>query len=141
MFAYLRLYLTILAVMIPIDLIWLKYIAYNFYQNAFPFWAPEELFYPCLIFYCMYAFAIIILAMRPAFERRSLSHAVGLGALLGIMNYAGYDLTNLALLANWPIDLTIVDICWGGVLTMLATGIPFYLETTFFQKNRSLNQN
>ena len=35
------------------------------------------------------------------------------GALYGLVLYGVYDLTNYALLANWPLAMTFIDICWG----------------------------
>jgi uncharacterized membrane protein len=31
--------------------------------------------------------------------------------------YATYGLTNLAILNDWPLMVTLVDVAWGGVLT------------------------
>ena len=45
------------------------------------------------------------------------------GAALGFVAYATYDLTNQATLSVWSTRLTIIDLCWGTVLTTLsATG-------------------
>ncbi len=48
------------------------------------------------------------------------------GALFGLTVYAVYDLTNYAVIKNWPLTLTIVDIVWGAVvcsMTALCTGL------------------
>ena len=39
------------------------------------------------------------------------------GAVLGLLCYATYDLTNLATLAKWPVSIVFIDIAWGIVLT------------------------
>jgi uncharacterized membrane protein len=36
------------------------------------------------------------------------------GAVLGLMAYATYDLTNQATLRGWPWALTLIDLAWGG---------------------------
>jgi len=46
--------------------------------------------------------------------------------LLGLSIYAIYDLTNYAIIDNWPIKAVIIDTLWGGIL--------FYL-TTYFTYN------
>jgi uncharacterized membrane protein len=43
-------------------------------------------------------------------------NALFFGALLGLVSYATYDLTNLATLKDWPLIVTVVDLIWGTVL-------------------------
>ncbi|MBE0556557.1 MAG: DUF2177 family protein [Proteobacteria bacterium] len=48
------------------------------------------------------------------------------GALFGVIVYAVYDLTNYAVIKNWPLTVTIVDIVWGAVvcsMTALCMGL------------------
>jgi uncharacterized membrane protein len=44
-------------------------------------------------------------------------YAVSTVAFFGLIAYATYDLTNLATLKGWPVAVTVVDLCWGMVLT------------------------
>lgn len=48
------------------------------------------------------------------------------GAMFGLNIYAVYDLTNYAVIRNWPLTVTIVDILWGAVvcsMTSLCMGL------------------
>ena len=36
--------------------------------------------------------------------------------LLGLLIYGVYETTNYALLKNWPLQMVIMDILWGGIL-------------------------
>jgi uncharacterized membrane protein len=48
------------------------------------------------------------------------------GALFGLITYAVYDLTNYAVIKNWPLTVTIVDIVWGAFvcsMTSLCMGL------------------
>jgi len=48
------------------------------------------------------------------------------GALFGLIVYAVYDLTNYAVIKDWPLTVTFVDIVWGGVvcsMTALCIGM------------------
>lgn len=38
------------------------------------------------------------------------------GALLGLVTYGIYDMTNLAVLEKWTLTVSLADIAWGGVL-------------------------
>ena len=46
--------------------------------------------------------------------------AVAMGALLGLVAYATYDLSNLATLQGWSLAVTVVDIAWGTCVSGLA---------------------
>jgi uncharacterized membrane protein len=45
--------------------------------------------------------------------------------LLGIVIYAVYEFTNLALFKNWSILTTIMDTTWGGILFALTTYLVY----------------
>ena len=48
------------------------------------------------------------------------------GALFGLITYAVYDLTNYAVIKNWPLTVTVVDIAWGAFvcsMTALCMGL------------------
>jgi uncharacterized membrane protein len=47
--------------------------------------------------------------------------------LLGIVIYAVFELTNLALFKNWHIFSVLIDTLWGGILFGLTTGIVYKL--------------
>ena len=53
--------------------------------------------------------------------RGSITRAAGRGALLGLVAYATYDLTNQATLAIWSPRVTAFDLAWGTTLTALAS--------------------
>jgi uncharacterized membrane protein len=48
--------------------------------------------------------------------------------LLGIVIYAVFELTNLALFKNWRWFSVIIDTLWGGILFGLTTGIVYKLS-------------
>lgn len=68
---------------------------------------------------------MVFLAVRPAIEVGSLSTAAGYGAVLGLVAYAAYDLSNLSTLKGWPVTLSLVDMIWGTVLTGAASACGY----------------
>ena len=52
---------------------------------------------------------------------------IGFGALFGLLTYAFYDLTNLAILTTWSTRLAVVDIIWGTVLCAILSVIAYSL--------------
>ena len=45
-----------------------------------------------------------------------------LGGLFGLFAYGTYDLTNLAVLRDWPLGLTFIDLVWGTFASAVAAG-------------------
>ncbi len=45
---------------------------------------------------------------------------VALGALLGLVAYGTYDITNLATIRDWPVIVSVVDLAWGITVTATA---------------------
>ena len=41
------------------------------------------------------------------------------------MGYMTYDLTNLAIMRDWPISIVFVDVAWGVVITSIVAIVGF----------------
>jgi uncharacterized membrane protein len=125
---YLKLYFLTVPVFFIIDLIWLGIVAKGFYQKHLKFiLSPKVNWTAAIIFYLIYIVGILIFAVLPALGKDSLRQAAGWGALFGFFTYATYDLTNLALVKNWPLNIVIVDILWGVVLCSTVATLSFFI--------------
>lgn len=91
-------YLAALLVMGVLDALWLGVLARDFYrQELGEQMVAQVRWVPALLFYVAY----------PA-------------ALVGLVAYGVYDLTNLATLRHWPVRLALVDMAWGTFASTLA---------------------
>ncbi|SDM00999.1 Uncharacterized membrane protein [Geoalkalibacter ferrihydriticus] len=125
---YLKLYLLTIPVFFVIDLLWLGVVAKNLYQkNLAHLLSPTVNWPAALLFYFIYIAGIILFAVRPALAGQSLSQAALWGALFGFFTYATYDLTNLATLRDWPINVVIIDIAWGTLLCTLVASVSYLI--------------
>ena len=125
---YLKLYLLTVPVFFIIDLVWLGVVAKGFYQKNLKYiLSPNVNWTAAIIFYLMYIAGILIFAVLPGIAKDSLRHAALWGALFGFFTYATYDLTNLALLKDWPLNIVVVDILWGVVLCTVVATLSFYI--------------
>ena len=68
-------------------------------------------------FYLFYIAGIVYFAVNPALAGGSWTQAMVAGAILGLIAYGTYDMTNLATIKNWSISVTVIDIVWGATLT------------------------
>jgi len=68
-------------------------------------------------FYVLYITGLMIMVIWPAFQAQSVSQGLIYGALLGLIAYGTYDLTNLAVMKGFTTKIAIIDMIWGTVLT------------------------
>lgn len=128
------LYLLTLPVFFGIDMLWIGVLAKGFYRNNLGhLLRPDINWTAALIFYLLYIVGILIFATLPALEKQSLHQAVVLGALFGLFAYATYDLSNLATLKDWPVNIVFVDILWGMVLTASVAAASFFIGKWIMQ--------
>ena len=77
-------------------------------------------------FYLLYVVGIIALAVMPGVRQGSAIAALWRGALLGLLAYATYDLTNLSTIRDWPWQISAIDLAWGTTVSSLVAVAGFY---------------
>jgi uncharacterized membrane protein len=121
-------YLLTFIVFLIVDMFWLGVIAKNLYQKYLGGFLTDRVNWTAaLIFYLIYVVGISIFAIYPAVSKSSALNAILMGALFGIFTYATYDLTNLATLKGWPLDIVFIDILWGAFLSAIVSFSGFYI--------------
>lgn len=115
------------------DFIWLKTMFPILYSpNISHLLAGTPKLIPAALFYIMYSIALTVLIILPALSQNySLSKIFMLAAVLGMICYATYDLTNHATLRDWPVIITVIDIVWGTVLTGTVALIVYSITKYF----------
>lgn len=115
-----------LVTFLVIDFAWLGWIAKGFYADQMGHLMRADVrWLPAFAFYALFVLAILVFVVLPAVERGSLLRAVGFGAFFGLVTYATYDLTNLAVLEGFGTRLALVDMVWGTVLCSLVSAAGY----------------
>jgi uncharacterized membrane protein len=120
----------LLAIALPVffalDMLWLGVLAKDLYREqvgglmkADPNW------WAAILFYLVFLAGMVFFVIAPAREKRSWRHALSVGAVFGFVTYATFDLTSLALLKDWPLLITVVDLAWGTVLSASVSVITY----------------
>ena len=123
---FLNLYGVAVAAFFAIDLLWLGVVARPFYLTHLGHLMRANVNWVAAItFYLVFVIGIVLLVVSPAVERHSLTHALVFGALFGLVTYAAYDLTNLATLEGFPLQVAIVDLVWGTVLCSTVSVVTY----------------
>jgi uncharacterized membrane protein len=128
MIEIIKIYITTLIVLTGLDGLWLGFISKSFYQKHLGYLFTDKVsWWPIAIFYPLYAVGVLVFAVIPALEAKSLFEAVWRGALLGLVAYAAYDLTNQATITKWPLIITVADLAWGVAVTTLTSVVVYWL--------------
>lgn len=108
-----------------LDAIWLSTMTARLYRRQLPgLLLDTPSWVPALAFYVLYALGVVVLVVLPALDHEySLARTILVGALLGLVAYGTYDLTNQATLRGWSSVVTLVDMTWGASLTAIVVGI------------------
>lgn len=113
-----------LVVFVAIDFIWLTAMADRLYRPALgDMLASQFRPLPAASFYLIYAAGLTFLAVRPGLMAGRPMASFVHGAVLGLVAYATYDLTNQATLKNWSTLLTLADLAWGTFLSATAAWV------------------
>ena len=123
MLKYLGTYAAIFFTMFIIDMIWLGVIAKATYANAMgPLLSPNPNLWAAAAFYLMFPVGLLIFSVLPQAGSPVFKAAL-MGALFGFFTYATYDLTNLAVIKDWPLGLTFIDLAWGTMVSGVAATV------------------
>ena len=123
-----KLYALTALVFFAVDLLWLGVVAKGFYQEHLGYlMRPDVIWGAALLFYSIFIAGVLVFSVLPGLEAQSLGYSIALGAFLGLVTYATFDLTCLAMLKDFPVVVVYVDLAWGIALTagVSASGYGF----------------
>lgn len=110
-------YVVAAVVFCVLDLIWLGTIAEDIYARQLgDLLAPSPNVGAAFVFYAIFVAGLLYFVIHPALAAASWRRALGAGAFFGFVTYATWDLTNLAVLRDFPAALVPIDLAWGTFL-------------------------
>jgi uncharacterized membrane protein len=111
----LRQVITVIAVMLTLDVVWLTANS-AYHRQVFAELQSKPLqvrWIPAAFVYVLMIVGVWFFAVAPS---TTWTEAAWRGALIGLVMYGLYDLTNYATLAAYPLHYTLKDMAWGTVL-------------------------
>ena len=118
--------------LLVIDLLWLGVVApkvYNYFVGDYLAENPRMI--AAAVFYFLYVLGLVYFVVAPALDGGSLADAAVNGALRGGLAYMTYELTNYAVIEDWPLGIVFIDILWGVILTSSVAAATYALATRF----------
>jgi uncharacterized membrane protein len=122
---YLILYLATALVMLPLDLIFLGFVAKGLFNSQVGDMLGEVRPLPAILFYLIYIGGIVLFVNGAA--GATWQSALMFGALFGLVCYATFELTSMSLLKHWSWSVVAVDMTWGVLLTAIAATLGLLL--------------
>ena len=110
-----------------LDMVWLGFLAKNFYREKLGFIFTGEVDWKAAgLFYVIYFAGLVYFGILPAIKDGSWSTALLNSLLYGVFCYATYELTNKSIIAQWPWSVVVADIIWGAIVTSFGGLIGFW---------------
>ena len=117
-------WLAALVAMVILDGIWLGLVARGMYQREMgTLMADPVRLAPIVAFYLLFPAALVYLTLWDA--PSGWLEVLIRGAVLGLAAYGAYDLTNLAVVRDWPLRISMIDWAWGCVICAAAAGAGY----------------
>jgi uncharacterized membrane protein len=128
---FIKLFLESLVTFLAIDALWISQVASPWMKKATPHLMTDSPnVFAAGAFYVLYLSVLLILIVVPG-----LNHKIGYQPLafqafiFGLAAYATYDLTNLAVMKGYPLNMAVADMLWGGFVTMVTALIIYKLNS------------
>jgi uncharacterized membrane protein len=116
--SYLKIYCSTLIIFLLFDFIWLGMIAKSFYKEQIGFLMADQInWMAAIFFYLIFTAGLVLFPIQQSLSYENAKMAWLYGAIFGFVCYATYDLTNLATLKSWPIQVTLLDLIWGAFIS------------------------
>ncbi len=133
-------YLITAVIFFAADFVWLSLMQEPLYQAQLGNLLLMEPKLPvAFVFYAIYIVGLLTFAVVPALRQAQWRRATWGGALLGLVAYATYDLSNLATLKEWSGVVSVIDIMWGTVASGLAATLSFFAVHRVTQATHATN--
>jgi uncharacterized membrane protein len=129
---FIKLYAIAVPIFFAIDMTWLGLIAKKFYREQIGMLLkPDVNWIAALAFYFLFIAGLVLFVIEPAMQKHSWPDALLRGAFFGLVTYATYDLTNLAVTKDWPLLITVVDMAWGTILAAAVATMTYVIAQKF----------
>jgi uncharacterized membrane protein len=108
-------YFVALAIFLVMDLIWLGYVAKDFYLSRMgAIMLDRPKMGVAVLFYTIYVIGLMGFVIMPALSDGNWQTAALNGALFGFFTYLTYDATAYAVLKGYDPLVAVIDTAWGS---------------------------
>ena len=121
-------YLVAAMVFLALDLVWLSLVAQGLYEHFLgDLLADSPNAMAAVVFYAIFVAGLVYFVVAPAVEAQSARAAIIRGAAFGLVTYATWDLTSLAVIEGFPVGIVPIDMAWGTFLAATVSTVTYLL--------------
>lgn len=121
-------YLVAAVVFLALDLVWLSLVAQGLYEHFLgDLLADSPNAAAAFVFYAIFVAGLVYFVIAPAVDEESVKTALVRGAAFGLVTYATWDLTSLAVIEGFPVGIVPIDIAWGTFLASAVSTTTYLL--------------
>lgn len=125
---YIKPFLFAAAAFTALDLLWLGVIARGIYSKYLGhYMRPSTDWTAAILFYLIFLAGVVYFVVQPGTNSSGTSVLLR-GAFFGFVTYSTYELTNRAVVKDWPWTIVWIDIAWGAVLCALVGWVSWYFS-------------
>ena len=115
---YLTLYASTAIVFLVLDVVMLRKVLYPLFSSNIGSIMLEDMrMGAAAAFYLVYIGGVLWFVSIPALTAGTATQAFLTGCVLGFLAYGTYEFTNFATLRGWAMQMVMIDVAWGAVLT------------------------
>ena len=109
-----------------LDLIWLGILARRIYERYLGHhMRPQTDWLAAILFYFIFLAGLVYFVVLPAAGLPARKVLLN-GAFFGAVAYSTYELTNRAVLKDWPWEIVLIDIAWGALLCSIVAWVSWH---------------
>jgi uncharacterized membrane protein len=129
-----KVFLFLPPLLFALDYVWLGIFASNLYKKELgPFLrmsgnAMQPIIWAALAVYIAIPLGIVLFVLPRVSMDNPTGSSLLWGAIFGVVVYAVYDMTNYSLVRDWPLRVSMIDICWGGLLNAIGALAATWLD-------------
>ena len=121
-------YLVAAVVFLALDLVWLSLVAEGLYEHFLgDLLADSPNAVAAFVFYAIFVAGLVYFVIAPAVDEQSARTALVRGAAFGLVTYATWDLTSLAVIEGFPVGIVPIDMAWGTFLAATVSTATYLL--------------
>ena len=107
-----------------LDALWLGVVSGSLYEDRIgQLLAEQANVGAAAAFYVVYVLGLVHFVVRPGLGRASLPRALADAAGFGLVTYATFDLTSMAVFRDFPLEVVVVDMAWGALVCTATTAV------------------
>lgn len=120
---------------LAIDMVWLLWLGRSIYVTEIgDILRQQPNMAAAGAFYALYITGLMIMVIWPAVQAGSIVQGMLYGALLGLIAYGTYDLTNLAVIKGFTTKIALIDMVWGTFLTSSVSTFAVLIGTRLLSR-------